>query len=84
MEAGAGSLQMRNRRHGKALAPRSPAASPAQLHYHQGCFDSKSVIGVWKTTTEKCGQVFVQGYAFLWPPDVRSQLMGKDPDAGKN
>ena len=20
----------------------------------------------------------------LWPPDVRSQLAGKDPDAGKN
>ena len=20
----------------------------------------------------------------LWPPDVKSQLIGKDPDAGKN
>ena len=20
----------------------------------------------------------------LWPPDVKSQLMGKDPDAGKD
>ena len=24
------------------------------------------------------------GAAILWPPDVRSQLLGKDPEAGKN
>ena len=23
-------------------------------------------------------------FVFLWPPDVKSQLTGKDPDAGKD
>ena len=23
-------------------------------------------------------------YTILWPPDVKSQLIGKDPDAGKD
>ena len=23
-------------------------------------------------------------YAIFWPPDAKSQLMGKDPDAGKD
>ena len=38
----------------------------------------KSVLNIhWKDDAEA-------GTPILWPPDVKNQLTGKDPDAGKD
>ena len=46
--------------------------------------DSKEI----KKIHPEGNQIFIGRTAaeasILWPPDVKSQLIGKDPDAGKN
>ena len=56
------------------LSPPDPASHP--LCWDRGNSITWQVLQVRRTDAEAEAPI-------LWPPDVKSQLIGKDPDAGK-
>ena len=54
----------------------------------EGLLDSKEIKPVYPKGNQSCifiGRTDAEAeIPILWPPDVKNQLIGKDPDAGKD
>ena len=54
-----------------------------QLATGHGCWNVRRLGSLMKSAM--CSRVDAEAEApILWPPDVKSRLFGKDPDAGKD
>ena len=84
MEAGTGSYKWETGDTERLWCPGSPQGLLLSFTTTRGALIRRVWLVLGSPPQKDVARYFFQGYAFLWPPDVRSQLIGKDPDAGKD